>query len=90
MRDKGMSINNKEYCSLMFVEIRLELELKHAFTESFKLLLLMFISSLGYTRNKKLFQSFNRSKWRTTKLYSNVRFRNFVHKIVLLHDCFRS
>lgn len=54
MRDKGMSINNKEYCSLMFVEIRLELELKNAFTESFKLLLFMFISSLAYTRNKKL------------------------------------
>lgn len=56
MRDKGMPINNKEYRSLMFVEItsRLELELKNAFTESFKLLLLMFISSLGYTRNKKL------------------------------------
>lgn len=55
MRDKGMPIkNNKEYRSLMFVEIRLELELKNAFTESFKLLLLMFISSLGYTRNRKL------------------------------------
>lgn len=49
-----MIINNKEYCSSMFVEIRLELELKNTFTESFKLLLLMFISSLGYTRNKKL------------------------------------
>lgn len=54
MSDKGMSINNKEYRGLIFVEIRLELELKNAFTESFKLLLLMFISSLGYTRNKKL------------------------------------
>lgn len=49
-----MSTNNKEYRSLMFVKIRLELELKNASTESFKILLLMFISSLGYTRNKKL------------------------------------
>lgn len=49
-----MSINNKEYRCLMSVEIRLKLKLKNAFTEAFKLLLLMFIYSLGYTRNKKL------------------------------------